>query len=200
MSDVKLVGTARETFGKGSARQARRDGNIPAVIYSHGGEAQHVLVDAHEAFLIIKNHRNALVTITIGKKNHKAIIKDVQRDAIGRVVEHIDFLAVKAGEKQTIDVPVVLVGDVAPGAQVTLDLHNASISADVAALPEHVEVSVEGLEAGTVLYVKDIELPKGQAFENDPEQVVAVVSEIVAELEEDEVAVEGSEAAPAEAE
>lgn len=195
MSDVKLVGTARETFGKGSARQARRDGNIPAVIYSHGGEAQHVLVDAHEAFLVIKNHRNALVTITVGKKNHKAIIKDVQRDAVGRVVEHIDFLAVKAGEKQTIDVPVVLVGDVASGAQVTLDLHNASISADVAALPEHVEVSVEGLEAGTVVHVKDIELPKGQTWENDSEQVVAVVSEIQAEVEEEST----DEAASAEA-
>lgn len=185
MSDVKLVASLREKFGKGSARQARRDGKIPAVVYSHGGEAKSLLLDAHETFLVIKNHRNALINIDIDGKAQKAIIKDIQRDAIGRVIEHVDFLAVKANEKQVVEVPVVLTGEANSGVVPQLELHKLNVEAVVSALPEHVEVSVEGLEAGTVVYVKDLKLPKGQAAANDPEQVVLVLNELAAEPAED---------------
>jgi len=180
MSDVKLSATSRTNFGKGAARQARREGLIPAVIYSHGSEAQHILLNAHESFLVIKNHRHALLEVEIDGTSHTAIIKDVQKDAIGRVIEHVDFLAVKKGEKQVVEVPVTLVGESASGTQATLELLHASVEADVAALPESIEVSVAGLEAGTVLYVKDVKLPAGQAWVTDGEHVVAVVNEIAA--------------------
>ncbi|WP_435298426.1 50S ribosomal protein L25/general stress protein Ctc [Timonella sp. A28] len=192
MSDVKLIAGIRENFGKGAARQARRDGHIPAVVYSHGSESLHILVDAHEAFLVIKNNRHSLIEIEVNGETKTTIIKDVQRDAIGRVIEHIDFLAVKKGEKQVVEVPVSLTGEPAPGGQAVLELLNASVEADVAALPESVEVSVEGVAAGTVLHVKDVTLPAGQTWVNDSEQVVAVVSEVAAAAEE-------TEEAPAEA-
>ena len=178
MSDVKLVASARTSFGKGAARQLRRDGHVPAVIYSHGSAAEHIYLDGHEVFLTVKNHRSSLIKIDLDGEVKTVIIKDVQRDPIGRVVEHIDFLAVKKGEKSTVEVPVVLVGEAAAGAQATLELMKATVEADVSVLPENVEVSVDGLEAGTVLYVKDVTLPDGQVFINEDDQVVAVVNEI----------------------
>ena len=178
MSDVKLVASARTSFGKGAARQLRRDGHVPAVIYSRGSAAEHIYLDGHEVFLTVKNHRSSLLNIDLDGEAKTVIIKDVQRDPIGRVVEHIDFLAVKKGEKSTVEVPVVLVGEAAAGAQATLELMKATVEADVSALPENVEVSVDGLEAGTVLYVKDVTLPDGQVFINEDDQVVAVVNEI----------------------
>lgn len=186
MTDVQLEATARTNFGKGAARQARRDGKIPAVVYAHGKDARTILVDGHETFLAIKNHRFSLITLQIDGKAQKAIIKDVQRDAIGRVIEHIDFLAVRANEKQTVEVPVILTGESGPGTMAQLELHNASVEAVVSSLPEHVEVDIEGLEAGTVLYVKDLKLPRGQTMINDPEQVVAVINEVHAQPLEDE--------------
>lgn len=93
MANAKLVASARENFGKGAARTARRDGQVPAVIYSAGSEAQHILVDAHEAFLVIKKDRNSVVELEIDGKTVATSIKDVQRDSVGRVIEHIDFVS-----------------------------------------------------------------------------------------------------------
>ncbi|WP_313278430.1 50S ribosomal protein L25/general stress protein Ctc [Timonella senegalensis] len=198
MSAVKFVASARTNFGKGAARQARRDGNVPAVIYSHGSEAVHVLVDAHEIFLAVKNHRTSLLEIELDGETKTAIFKDIQRDAIGRVIEHVDFLAVKKGEKQVVDVPVNMVGESASGTQATLELLTASVEADVSALPEHVEVNIAGLEAGTVLHVKDVTLPEGQTWITDSENVVLVVNEIAAVEEETEEAPAAAEAPAAE--
>lgn len=178
MTDVKIEAANRVQFGKGAARQARRDGKVPAVVYAHGKDAKSILIDGHDAFLAIKNSRFALITLAIEGKNQKVIIKDIQRDPLGRVIEHIDFLAVKANEKQIVEVPVAFTGESAPGTMVQLELLNANVEAVVSSLPENVEVSAEGLEAGTVIYVKDVKLPKGQTFINDPEQVVLVVNEI----------------------
>lgn len=92
MSDIKLVASVRENFGKGAARQVRRDGQTPAVIYSAGNEAKHIVVDAHEAFLVVKANRNAVVELELDGKAVSVTIKDVQRDAVGREIEHIDFI------------------------------------------------------------------------------------------------------------
>jgi large subunit ribosomal protein L25 len=179
MADIKLEASIRDNFGKGAARQARRAGKIPAVVYAHGSEAKHILLDGHEAFLAVKNNRSALVELDIAGKRQNVIIKDIQRDPIGRVIEHIDFLAVKANEKQVVEVPVVTVDDPAAGVMVQLEL---------------VEVSVDGLEAGTILHVKDLKLPKGQTAVNDEEQVVLVANEIRATEPEENESTAGEEA------
>ncbi len=194
MADIKLEASIRDNFGKGAARQARRAGKIPAVVYAHGGEAKHILLDGHEAFLAVKNNRSALVELDIAGKSQNVIIKDIQRDPIGRVIEHIDFLAVKANEKQVVEVPVVTVGEPAAGVRVQLELLKIQIEAVVSDLPEHVEVSVDGLEAGTILHVKDLKLPKGQTAVNDEEQVVLVANEIRAIEPEENESTAGEEA------
>lgn len=186
MTDVKIEAANRVAFGKGAARQARREGKVPAVVYSHGKDAKSILIDGHDIFLAIKNSRFALITLNIEGKNQKVIVKDVQRDPLGRVIEHVDFLAVKANEKQIVEVPVSFIGESVPGTMVQLELLNANVEAVVSSLPDGVEVDATDLEAGTVIYVKDVQLPKGQTFINDPEQVVLVVNEIHQEPLEDE--------------
>lgn len=178
MSDFKLAASARTAFGKGAARQARRDGQVPAVIYSQGSAATHILLDGHETFLTVKNHRTSLISLDLDGDIKTVIIKDVQRDPIGRVIEHIDFISVERGDTTIVEVPVVLIGEPEPGTQTTLELLKISVEADVSVLPEHVEVSVDGLTAGTVLHVKDAVLPAGQKITNDPEQVLLVVNEV----------------------
>lgn len=190
MADIKLVAEQRTKFGKGAARSARRDGNVPAVIYSRGGEATHILIDGHQAFLTILKDLRSLIEIDLDGEKHTVIIKSIQRDAIGRVLEHIDFLAVVKGERAANDIPVVIIGEPAAGTQSQLELTTVSVEADVAALPEHVEIDITGIAAGTNVTLGDIKLPEGQVFLTDLELVVLIVSEVAASEEDNAPAAE----------
>lgn len=186
MADVKLVAEQRTKFGKGAARSARRDGNVPAVIYSRGGEATHILIDGHQAFLTVLKDLRSLIEIDLDGEKHTVIIKSVQRDAVGRVLEHIDFLAVVKGERAANDIPVVIVGEPTAGTQAQLELTTVNVEADVAALPEHVEIDITGIPAGTNVTLGDVKLPEGQVFVTDLDLVVLIVSEAAAAVEEEE--------------
>ena len=107
---IKLTCTERTTFGKGAARQARREGGIPAVVYGHGEGPFHVILPGHEAFIALR-HTNALMTLTWGSGEDRLVLaKDVQRDPIKPIIEHVDLVIVKRGEKVTVDVPVNVCG------------------------------------------------------------------------------------------
>lgn len=186
MADVKLVAEARTKFGKGAARSARRDGKTPAVVYSRGSEATSILIDSHQAFLTVFKDLRSLIEIDIDGEKHTVIIKNVQRDAIGRVIEHIDFLAVVAGERATNDIPVVIVGEPAAGTQAQLELTTVAVEADVSALPEQVEIDITGLVAGTSLTLGEVTLPEGQIFITDHDLVVVMVDEVATEDNEPE--------------
>ncbi len=112
MADATLTATTRTEFGKGAARRLRRAGQTPAVLYGHGTDPVHLALSAQEAFLALRT-ANVLLEITVEgeKKPVLALPKQVQRDPISPVIEHIDLLLVKAGEKVTVDVPLVLVGE-----------------------------------------------------------------------------------------
>ena len=114
MSDNnKLVAETRTEFGKGAARKIRRAHQIPAVMYGHGTEPVHITLPGHDTMLALKNP-NALLTIVIDGKEQLALAKDVQRDPIKPVIEHIDLVVVRKGEKVAVDVQVHVVGDAAP--------------------------------------------------------------------------------------
>ena len=107
MSDaLKLAADPRTEFGKGASRRARAAGQIPAVLYGHGAAPVHVLLPGHQTMMALK-HANALLTIVIGKDENMAIAKDVQRDPVRQIIEHVDLLIVRKGEKLTVDVPVL---------------------------------------------------------------------------------------------
>ncbi|MDO5672055.1 MAG: 50S ribosomal protein L25/general stress protein Ctc [Actinomycetaceae bacterium] len=193
--------TPRETFGKGSSRQARRDGLIPAVIYGHGSEPVHVLAPAHDTFLIIKDSANAVVKLEGVKDGGMALVKEAQIHPVRREILHLDLLRVKADEKVEVEVPVVVIGDPVAGTLHIQELLNIMVLAPVVAIPESIEVDITGVEAGTVLRISDLELPAGVTTDMDPDTDVASVTIPVdrsQDTSEDEEA--GEAAAPAETE
>ena len=192
-----LLAEERTEFGKGSARRARRAGKVPTVLYGHGAEPRHLDVPGHDLFLIVRGNKNALVELKIEGKTQLALVKDVQVHPVRRDILHADFLAVKAGEKVDVEVPVVVVGEPVPGTVHAGEDFTILVKAPATAIPEHLEVSIEGVEAGTALHVADLQLPAGVEVELDPETVVVSVQEAAEEAEEDAEAVAES-AAPAE--
>jgi large subunit ribosomal protein L25 len=212
----KIAAEPRTEFGKGAARRIRREDKIPAVIYGHGNEPVHVILPGHQTMMALKHGgANALLALDVDGTEQLALTKDVQIDPIRRLIEHVDFVAVKRGEKVTVDVPVHVVGDAAAETLVVTENALVSVEAEATHIPEFFEVSVEGAEVGTQIHAKDLDLPSGTTLLADEELLIVNVTQQIsaealeAELEEAEAeagiehdepeseAAEGSEA-PAE--
>lgn len=209
MSDIKIAAELRTEFGKGAARRLRRADKVPAVLYGHGTDPVHLSLPGHDTMLALKNP-NALLTLDIdGRKNELALAKHVQRHPLKNFIEHVDLILVRRGEKVVVDVPVHVVGEAVPGTLVNLDSPSIPLKAEATHLPEYVEVSVEGLEPGTLIHAGDLTLPSGSELEADPETLVVNVTmaptaeeleaELPAEVLEGAEVPEGAEA-PVEAE
>ncbi|RAX15793.1 50S ribosomal protein L25/general stress protein Ctc [Pseudarthrobacter sp. AG30] len=193
MSEQKLAAELRTEFGKGYARRARMANLIPAVIYGHGAEPIHVTLPAKATTLAVRTP-NALLSLDINGEGHLALVKDIQRDPVKQIIEHIDLLTVRKGEKVTVDVPVHVEGESAPGTVHNLELTVVSLEAEATHLPESVVVSIEGRGAGEHIHGSDLVLPKGTVLLTDAEALVVNISEAVeiAEEEETEGASEGA--------
>ncbi|MFI9270648.1 50S ribosomal protein L25/general stress protein Ctc [Kitasatospora sp. NPDC052896] len=186
MSEIRLAAEPRNEFGKGAARRARRAGFVPGVVYGHGHAPVHLNLPGHDLMMALKTP-NALLVVPIEGKDEFVLPKAVQREAIKRTIEHVDLLLVKRGEKVTVEIPVQIEGDLAPGGNLVEHVLNAlPIEAEATHLPESVTVSVEGLEAGAAITAGDIALPKGVSLAVEAD---AVVLQII-----------GAQAAPAEEE
>jgi len=173
--DNKLAAQVRDQFGKGAARKIRATGKVPAVIYGHGSEPQHITLPAHELGLILRK-ANAVLDLDIEGKNELALVKDVQKDPVRQIIEHIDLIIVKKGEKVTIDVPVHVEGESFAGTIVALDATTLTIEAEATHIPERLTVNVEGAEEGTHVLAGDVELPKGATLISDPETLVVNIT------------------------
>ncbi|WP_296667422.1 50S ribosomal protein L25/general stress protein Ctc [Demequina sp.] len=197
MSDkLTLAAEKRTAFGKGAARRARAAHQIPAVIYGHGTDPLHILLPGHDTMMALK-HQNALLTITIDGSSEMAIAKDVQRDPVRRIIEHVDLLLVKKGEKITVEVPVHLVGESAPGTIHVLETTSLQLEAEATHLPEFVEVSIEGLEEGAKISASDVVLPQGSTLATDTDITVVMISVPRSGTAEDDAADVAAETAAA---
>ncbi|MUK02272.1 50S ribosomal protein L25/general stress protein Ctc [Vibrio cholerae] len=175
MSEQKLPAHVRTEFGKGAARQARRANMIPAVVYGHGAEAIHILLPAKATTLAVRTP-NALLTLDIEGTNHLALVKDIQRNPLKQIVEHLDLLTVRLGERVEVDVAVHVEGEAAPDVAVNLEANTVLVEADATNLPETVTVSIAGRRAGQHVYASDIVLPTGVTLLLDPETLVVNLS------------------------
>ena len=175
-----LVTEARTTFGKGVARKIRAAGKIPAVIYGHGTEPVHITLPAHETTLILRKS-NQVLELDINGKVQLALVKDVQKDPVRQIIEHIDLIVVRKGEKVTVDVSIHLEGDAAPGTTVNQDANTISLEAEATHIPESIVVSIEGATDGTQIFAKDIPLPSGSSLLSDPDQLVVAISAAAAQ-------------------
>ena len=180
MSDNKLVATIRTSFGKGAARSVRREGKIPAVMYGHGTDPVHISLPGHETMMALKL-ANALLTIEVDGKDQLALAKDVQRDVLTRFIDHIDLVVVRLGEKVTVDVPVHVVGEAAVETVVTVENNTVQLAVEATHIPENVEVSVEGVQAGTQILARDLVLPEGAELVTEAEILVVNVTQAISE-------------------
>lgn len=192
MSDFKLEATARENFGKGAARKLRAVGQTPAVVYGHGKDPLHVAVETHPLSLIIRQ-ANALIELSIDGKKKLVLVKDVQKDPVRQIIEHVDLLIVKKGETVDVEVPIHVVGESFSGTNVLQELNTLRLSVPATNIRESIEVSVEGLEAGAHILAGDIALESDEKLLDSADHlVVQVVAPrgSAAEEGEDEAAAE----------
>ena len=172
----KLSVELRDKFGKGAARKIRAAGKIPAVLYGHGTEPRHLTLPGHETMLLIRK-ANALIELDIEGDAQLALVRDVQRDPVRQIIEHLDLAVIRKGERVEVDVPLHLVGDPFPGTIAVQDATTILVSADATAIPSVIEVSVEGLEDGTLIHRNDLKLPEGTELVDlaeDAEEVALV--------------------------
>jgi large subunit ribosomal protein L25 len=165
----------RNSFGKGAARKLRAAGKIPAVIYGHGTEPQHVSVPGHEVSLLLRK-ANALIELDIEGTTQLALVKDVQKDPVRQIIEHLDLVVIRTGERVQVEVPVHVEGEPAGGMIVTLDATTVNLEAEATHIPERVTVSVEGLGDGTQINAADLILPQGSTLISDPAMLVVAVN------------------------
>ncbi|MGO1731697.1 50S ribosomal protein L25/general stress protein Ctc [Agrococcus casei] len=188
----KLVTEQRTEFGKGAARRLRAAGKVPAVLYGHGTEPQHLTLNTHELFLVVRRS-NAIIDLDIEGASQLALVRDVQRNPVmmgADAIEHLDLIIVKRGEKVTVDVPVHLEGESAPGTISNLEVNTLSLDVDALNIPEYLMVSIEGLEEGALVTAADVTLPEGAELLTDAEQLVVGI--IVPQLDTETTAGEDS--------
>lgn len=183
MSEVKISAESRTEFGKGAARRLRRAEKLPAVIYGHGEAPVHVTLPHHDTLMALKT-ANVLINLDIDGKSQLVIPKAVQRDVLRQgILEHVDLLLVKRGEKVIVEIPVHAEGELAPGSNLLEHvLSTLSVEAEATHIPESVTVSIAGLDAGASILAKDIPLPSGSTLAGDEDAVVLQV--LAAQAEE----------------
>jgi large subunit ribosomal protein L25 len=195
----QLKVAVRTETGKGASRRARRDGKIPAVLYGHGADPQHLELPGHDFAAVLRHAgTNAVLTLDIGGKEQLALTKALDIHPIRRTIQHADLLVVRRGEKVVVEVTVIVEGEAAPDTLVTQETNAIEIEAEALSIPEQLTVSVEGAEPGTQFSAAQIPLPAGVNLISDPELlVVNVVNAPTAQDLEEEGAGEVAEAAEA---
>ncbi len=174
-TDTKVHAEVRENFGKGFARRLRAAGKIPAVIYGHGTKPLHVALPGHQVSLLIRR-ANVVLELDVNGTEQLTLVKDVQKDPVHQIIEHIDLLVVKKGEKIQVDVPISIIGESAAGTIAAQDANTVLLEVEATHIPQNIELDVEGLEDGTHITAADLTLPKGAVLIADPEVLVVAVN------------------------
>src|SRR6476659_7432505 len=172
----KLTAAVRTETGKGASRRARRAGQIPAVLYGHGSDPQHLLLASRDFAAVLRHTgTNAVLTLDIDGKEQLALTKSLEIHPIRRNIQQVDLLVVRRGEKVTVEVNVVVEGEAVSGSLVTQDSNTIEIESDVQSIPEQLIVSIEGAEIGTQFNASSIALPAGVTLVSDPDTLVVNV-------------------------
>jgi large subunit ribosomal protein L25 len=184
----QLTVTVRTETGKGASRRARRAGKIPAVLYGHGADPQHLELPGHDFAAVLRHAgTNAVLTLDIAGKEQLALTKAIDIHPIRRTIQHADLLVVRRGEKVVVEVSVIVEGEAASGTLITQETNTIEIEAEALSIPENFKVSVEDAEPGTQFTAGQISLPAGVTLISDPEMLVVnvVVAPTAEDLEEE---------------
>lgn len=183
MAEITINGVVRTEFGKGASRRARRDGLVPAVIYGHGEKPQHITLPARELGVALKQS-NVLLDIVIDGKTELTLPKAIVRHPLKQILEHIDLVLVRRGEKVVVSVPVHTIGEHDRDGVLEHVNNTIEVRVEATAIPNFLELDITGLVAGTSLYAGDVVLPAGVELESDVKMIVVHISERAAIVEE----------------
>jgi large subunit ribosomal protein L25 len=196
VSEVRISAEPRTEFGKGFARRTRRDGRVPAVLYGHGTDPRHVSLPARELMHAFKGGANVLLEIEMPDGRELALPRQVQRDPLRGDLTHVDLLLVRRGEKVSVDIPLVLVGEsqgARTGGILDQQMTVLSVEAEATHIPDHIDVDAGLLtEVGSSIHAKDLKLPEGLTLLADPD---ALIVQILGAISEEQFEAEMAEAA-----
>ncbi|SMQ68422.1 50S ribosomal protein L25/general stress protein Ctc [Agreia sp. VKM Ac-1783] len=174
-NENSVVAEVRTSFGKGAARKIRAVGKIPAVLYGHGTEPVHITLPGHQVALILRK-ANAVLDLDIEGTEQAALVKDVQKDPVLQIIEHIDLIVLRKGEKVQVEVPIHVEGESFAGTLASLDENTLLVEVLAISIPERIVVNIEGAVEGTQILAKDVVLPEGATLVSDPELLVINVT------------------------
>jgi large subunit ribosomal protein L25 len=171
--EVRIAAEPRTEFGKGGARRTRRAGKIPAVLYGHGSEPRHISLPVREFEHALRTDgANVLLDLQLADGSELALPKSIQRDPVSRVIEHLDLILVRRGERISVDIPINLDGVIVSGGMLEQSLTVLSVTAEATNIPSGVELSIAGLEIGSAIHTGDIKLPDGVELAGDADLLV----------------------------
>lgn len=194
---IRLTATWRTEFGKGAARRTRAAGLIPAVLYGHKSDTQHLSLPAHDFANAIRGDANRVLSLDIDGEERLALPRVIVRHPTRDYYQHVDLITVRRGEKVTVDITVHLIDEAAPGTLVLQEESTISVEVDALNIPEFVEVSLAGKDAGETIVASDIELPAGSELMTEPDMVVVAIQAAPTAEEteaQDEVAIDAGAA------
>lgn len=187
MDSMQLVVEKREASNKGAARELRRNGRIPAILYGEG-EPKAVSVDAREWALGFQNaSSNMIVKLKLGKDEHNVLIKDTQDDILSGTVRHIDFYAIHAGKKLTTMIPVRLEGiphGVKEGGILEHKIEELEVVCLPEDMPENFTIDISHLGVGDSMHVGEIAIPEGVEVRTDTSLTLVVITHVKVVVEE----------------
>ena len=200
MATANLSAKKRTDSGKGAARKLRSAQQIPGIIYGHNREPQMLALDWRELERMLERiaPETTVIELDIDGTTSRTLIREIQRHPFKRQVLHVDFLELVAGERVTVDVPVVLTGIPAgvraSGGILDQILREVTVDVDPSNIPNHIELDVSALEVNESLHVSDLIAPPGVEIQDEADATVCVVAPPRVEAEPEPAAAE----APAE--
>jgi len=203
-----LVAEARAGSGKGAARQARRDGKVPGIVYGDGKDPVAIQFDFNKLLTALRAGRfkSTLWNLQVeGQDDVRVICRGVQRDVVKDLPIHIDFMRLRRTSKVNLFIPVEFVNeDKCPGLKRggTLVTVRPEVELVVTAgdIPDHITVDLEGLNVGDTIHIEDVKLPAGSKTTIDRNFVIAnIAAPSALRAEDDEPSAEGEAAETTEA-
>jgi large subunit ribosomal protein L25 len=175
MAEIHINGSKRTEFGKGASRRDRRAGLVPAVIYGHNAEPQHVALPSRELATALKAS-NVLLNVSFDGKSELVLPKSVSKNPLTGIFEHIDLLVVRKGEKVTVEVPVHTEGQYDKDGILEHVNNTIEVEAEATSIPSFLVLDLTGMPADTSKTAADVQLPAGTTLVSDPDLVVVHLS------------------------
>ena len=211
MADVvQIKASARPRAGKGAARQARREGKVPAVIYGDKKEPDTIAIDGHELFILVQKGRflSTLFEIDVDGNKTRVLPRDIQLDPVMDTPIHVDFQRVTPTSRVRVQVPVKFINEAASpglkrGGVLNIVRHEVEVFAPPENIPSLFEFDLSGLEIGRSIHISAIQMPENvRPTITDRDFTVATIAGTggkVAEEDSEEEATEEAKAAAPEA-